>query len=89
MTEENREKLARRAWGVETYHRRLKQYCGVQRSQHQSLRARHNHIQMSIRAFLRLELHRVRTAVSFYESKTAIIRDAIRTYLADSTYVLS
>ena len=29
------------------------------------------HIQMSIRAFLRLELHRVETAVSFYESKDA------------------
>jgi hypothetical protein len=88
MTEENCEELARRAWGVETYHRRLKQYCGVERSQHQSLRAQHNHIQMSIRAFLRLELHRVQTAVSFYESKTAIIRDAIRAYLADPIHVL-
>ena len=88
MTKKNREDLARRAWGVETYHRRLKQYCGVERSQHQSIRAQHNHIQMSIRAFLRLELHRVRTAVSFYESKTAIIRDAIRAYLADPIHVL-
>lgn len=88
MTDENREELAHRAWGVETYHRRLKQYCGVERSQHQSIRAQHNHIQMSIRAFLRLELHRVQTAVSFYESKTAIIRDAIRAYLADPIHVL-
>jgi hypothetical protein len=88
MTEEKREELARRAWGVETYHRRLKQYCGVERSQCQSARAQHNHIQMSIRAFLRLELHRVETAISFYESKTAIIREAIRAYLADPTHVL-
>jgi len=88
MTEDRREELARRAWGVETYHRRLKQYCGVERSQHQSIRAQHNHIQMSIRAFLRLELHRVQMAVSFYESKTAIIRDAIRAYLADPIHVL-
>jgi len=88
MTEEKREDLVRRAWGVETYHRRLKQYCGVERSQHQSLRSQHNHIQMSIRAFLRLELHRVQTAVSFYESKTAIIRDAVRAYLADPIHVL-
>jgi hypothetical protein len=29
------------------------------------------HIQMSIRAFLRLELYRMETAVSFYESKDA------------------
>lgn len=88
MTEEKREELARRAWGVETYHRRLKQYCGAERSQCQSAEAQHNHIQMSIRAFLRLELHRVETAVSFYESKTAIIREAIRTYLADPSYIL-
>ena len=88
MIEEKREELARRAWGVETYHRRLKQYCGVERSQCQSAQAQHNHIQMSIRAFLRLELHRVETALSFYESKTAIIREAIRAYLADPTHVL-
>ena len=43
---------------------------------------------MSIRAFLRLELHRVETAISFYESKTAVIREAIRAYLADPTHVL-
>ena len=88
MTEEKREELARRAWGVETYHRRLKQYCGAERSQCRSVEAQHNHIQMSIRAFLRLELHRVETAVSFYESKTAIIREAIRAYLADPIHVL-
>lgn len=73
MTEEKREQLACRAWRVETYHRRLKQYCGVERSQHRRAQAQHNHIQMSIRAFLRLELHRVETAIRFYESKTAII----------------
>ena len=88
MTEGRREELARRVWGVETYHQRLKQYCGVERSQHQSIQAQHNHIQMSIRAFLRLELRRVQTALSFYESKTAIIRDAIRAYLADPIQVL-
>lgn len=88
MTEEKREELTRRAWGVETYHRRLKQYCGAERSQCQSAQAQHNHIQMSIRAFLRLELHRVATAISFYESKTAIIREAIRTYLVDPAHVL-
>ena len=88
MSDQKRAELARRAWGVETYHRRLKQYCGAERSQCRSAEAQHNHIQMSIRAFLRLELHRVETAISFYESKTAIIRDAIRAYLADPTYML-
>jgi len=89
MTQQERAELARRAWGVETYHRRLKQYCGAERSQHRSLQAQHNHIALSIRAFLRLEVHRLRTAVSFYESKAAIIREAIRAYLADPAYLLT
>jgi hypothetical protein len=30
----------------------------------------------------------VETALSFYESKTAIIREAVRAYLGNPTYVL-
>lgn len=89
MDEEERAGLARRAWGVETYHRQLKQYCGAERSQHRSAQAPHNHVLMPIRAFLRLEVHRLRTAVSFYESKAAIICEAIRAYLADPTHILA
>jgi len=89
MSEEERAELARRAWGVETYHRQLKQYCGAERSQHRSARAQHNHVLMSIRAFLRLEVHRLQTEVSFYKSKAAIIREAVRAYLADPTYILA
>jgi len=89
MSEEKRAELARRAWGVETYHRQLKQYCGAERSQHRSTQAQHNHVLMSIRAFLRLEVHRLRSAVSFYKSKAAIVREAIRAYLADPTHILA
>lgn len=89
MTEDEREELARRAWGVETYHRQLKQYCGAERSQHQSTQAQHNHVLMSIRAFLRLEVHRLRSAVSFYKSQAGIIREAIRAYLADPVHILA
>lgn len=88
MTEEKRAELARRAWGVETYHRQLKQYCGAESSQHRSARAQHNHVLMSIRAFLRLEVHRLRSAVSFYKSQAAVIRKAVRAYLADPAHIL-
>jgi hypothetical protein len=88
MAEEKREELARRSWGVETYHRRLKQYCGAECPHCQSDEAQHNHIRMSIWTFLRLELHRVEMAISFYESKTAIIREAIRAYLANPIHIL-
>jgi len=39
------------------------------------------HSDVLLRAFLQLELHRVETAIGFYESKTAIIREAICAYL--------
>ena len=88
MTEKERAELTRRAWGVETYHRQLKQYCGAESSQHRSAQAQHNHVLMSIRAFLRLEVHRLRSAVSFYKSQAAVIREAIRAYLADPAHIL-
>ena len=47
-----------------------------------------NHIGLAIRAFLRLEHHFYTTGVSWYEAKTRIIRDAIRTYLAGPLYKL-
>ena len=43
---------------------------------------------MSIRAFLRLEVHRPRAAVSFYKSQAGIIREAIRAYLPDPAHIL-
>ena len=39
MSEEDREELADLAWGIETYHRQAKQYCGIERSQCRSARA--------------------------------------------------
>jgi putative transposase len=73
---------AERSWGIENYHRGLKQCCGVERSQARSARAQRNHIGMAIRAFLRLEHHFFSTGVSWYEAKARIIRGAIRAYIA-------
>jgi putative transposase len=89
MSEQDREELARLAWGIETYHRQAKQYCGIERSQCRSERAQRNHILLSLRAYLRLEVHRLREAVSFYESKLSIMREAVRQYLADPAYTLT
>jgi hypothetical protein len=41
-----------------------------------------------LRAFLRLEAYRLRTGVSGYEAKAAILREAIRRYLAHPRYAL-
>jgi len=38
--------------------------------------------------FLRLEVYRLRTGVSWYEAKISIFWDAIRSYLSHPLYVL-
>ena len=84
-----RRKYAEFAWGIEVYHRGLKQHCGVERAEVRAARAQRNHIACAIRAFLRLEQHRLVTGVSWWEAKTDIIRDAIRLYLAHPRYTLA
>lgn len=77
------------AWQIEVYHRGLKQFTGVEKSQHRKEKPQRNHIGLAIRAFVRLEVHRLRTGVSWFEAKTKIIRDAIRSYLSAPEYTLS
>jgi len=87
MTELIRLKLAQFSWMIETYHRGIKQFCGIERCQARSATAQRNHIEMALRAFLRLEYHSFVKGLSWFEAKTSIIRDAVRTYLAQPTYV--
>jgi putative transposase len=89
MDEMTRQAYAERAWGIENYHRGLKQCCGVERSQMRSARAQRNHIGMAIRAFLRLERNFYATGVSWYEAKARIVRESIRAYIARPLYGLS
>ena len=76
------------AWQVEVYHRGLKQFTGVERAQFRLEIAQRNHIGLAIRAYLRLEAYRLRTRISWFEAKTSIIREAIRTYLAHPSITL-
>lgn len=89
LAEEKRNTLEKQGWGVETYHRGIKQCCGVEKSQVRSAPAQKRHVLLALRSFVRLEVHRLRTGVSWYEAKVSIIREAVRTYLAHPTYILS
>jgi putative transposase len=82
-------KYAEWAWGIELSHRGLKQHCGVERAEVRAAKAQRNHIGCAIRAFRRLEQHRLVTGVSWWEAKTSIIRDAVRSYLAQPRYTLT
>jgi putative transposase len=88
MDDLRRVQYAEWAWGIEEYHRGLKQHCGVERAQVRAVRAQRTHIGCAIRAFLRLEWHRQTTGIGWWEAKTGIVREAVRAYLAAPCYTL-
>lgn len=69
---------------IEVYHQGLKQSTGTERSQFCVRRAQWNHINLAIRAFLCLEICRLRTGAPWFKAK-----NAIRSYLSSPLYVLS
>lgn len=87
MSDLQRLRFAESGWMIETYHRGIKQFCGVERCQARSATAQRNHIELALRAFLRLEYHCYVNGISWFEAKTSIIRNAVRAYLANPTYV--
>lgn len=78
MTREAFEKWAKACWSIENYHRGLKQCCAVEKAQVRSATGQKNHLLLALRAFLRLEAYRLRTGLSWYEAKLALVRNAIR-----------
>lgn len=88
LDETGRLVFAELSWSIEEYHRGLKQFTGVERSQIRSARGQRNHLGMAIRAFVRLEYHRFTTGISWFAAKTAIVRDAVRDYLKKPRYRL-
>jgi len=89
MDEPQRKEIAHQSWKIEEYHRGIKQFCGVERCQARKSQSQRAHIQLSIRALLRLEIERRRTGQSWFESKRKITREAIRDYIKSPYYVLS
>ena len=89
MTIEQAAWCALDAWQIETYHRGLKQFTGVERGQYRLEVSQRNHIGLAIRAFVRLEAYRLRTEISWFDAKTGIIRSAIRAYLSHPSISLA
>ena len=88
MEDGERGELARQVFAIENYHRQLKQCCGVERAQVRGAAAQKCHIVLSLRAFVRLEAHRLRTGMSGYAAKAGLIREAIRLYLRQPSITL-
>jgi putative transposase len=89
MTLEQCAFLALDAWQIEVYHRGLKQFTGIERAQFRLEVSQRNHIALAIRAFVRLEVHRLQTQISWFEAKASIVRHAMQLYLAHPTITLA
>lgn len=71
-------------WTVETFHRGIKQYCGIEKCYSRCQRAQRNHILSSFLAFIKLETNRIINNVSWHEAKLSIVRPDISNYLAST-----
>ncbi len=83
LTDPHRQTLARQAWAIEDCHSGRKQGTGVEKAQVRAAWAQTAPIGFALRAFLRREVHRLRTGIHGYEAKTSIVREAVRRYLAN------
>lgn len=78
------------AWVIEEYHREMKQWAVEPNVlKFVPVARERNHIGLSIRAFLRLELNCFATGISWYEAKLALVLDAVRAYLAAPRFSLA
>jgi len=89
MDEPTRKDLGSKSWKIEEYHRGIKQFCGIEKCQARKKESQRAHILFSLRAFLRLEVQRIRKGISWFESKTKIHRVAATTYLSKPRYNLN
>jgi putative transposase len=93
MEDGERSELVGQVFAIENYHRQLKQCClkqccGIEKAQVRSAKAQKRHILLSLRAFVRLEAHRLLTGISGYAAKANLIREAIRLYLRQPNITL-
>lgn len=88
MPELQRLQYAQYANTIEQYHRGIKQFCGIERCQVRGARAQRAHIGLALRAFLRIESYCFHTGISWFTAKFQIIRNAVRSYLAQPKYFL-
>ena len=89
MTTLERVGLAEQSWKIEEFHRGVKQTTSIERCQMRSARAQRNHIQLALRAFLRIEAYCFRTGINWLMAKWKITREAVRQYLAKPEYSLA
>ena len=68
-------------WGVEVYHREIKQTCGIERCQARTGRAQRNHIFLAIAAWFEQHKIRVTQKITLYQQKWDFIKNSIQSHI--------
>jgi hypothetical protein len=72
-------------WGIEQYHRALKQVCNIERFQVRKTEAIKTHIFASILGFVKLELARFNSEIiNWYELKRNMFNEVIRSFIVNN-----
>jgi len=75
-------------WSIENYHRALKDLCCVEKCKIRKEAGQRNHINCSLRAFIRLEVGNQINDITIYNAKWDIVKPAIARYLLNPKYAL-
>lgn len=75
-------------WSIENYHRALKELCCVEDCKVRKEIGQRNHINCSLRAFVRLEATHQQQGITLYEAKWEIVKGAIAEYVRNPKYAL-
>ncbi|MBN1167494.1 MAG: transposase [Methanospirillaceae archaeon] len=76
-------------WTIENYHRAIKELCGVEKCQARKAEIQQNHINCSLRAYLRLEVNNLLNGVTPYNAQWQITKVGISEYIKDPKYALN
>ena len=88
MDHQDRKNLQAICWSIENYHRALKELCCVEDCKIRKEAGQRNHINCSIRAFIRLEAVNHINNITIYNAKWEISKSAIAEYLRHPKYAL-
>lgn len=88
MDATDRRNLQAIAWSIENYHRALKELCCVEDCKIRKEAGQRNHINCSLRAYIRLEAVQQQQDITIYQAKWEIIRSAITEYVRHPRYAL-
>jgi hypothetical protein len=79
------QKIHDQHWGIEQYHRALKQVCNIERFQVRESQAIRTHIFCAIRAFVQLEFLRFNDKIlNWYSLQRDLFTEVIRSFIVDN-----